>query len=84
MVDEEIVDRPGDGDEVVGPAEEEGQIGRVEITGSDTFYPQSYIDGLPAKVVNAPVVASASRTVSLSETKRFPPPSIAIAHGQWL
>jgi uncharacterized protein with FMN-binding domain len=28
-----------------------GRISRVEITGSDTFYPQSYIDGLPDEVV---------------------------------
>jgi uncharacterized protein with FMN-binding domain len=42
-----------------------GRIGGVEITRSDTFYPQSYLDGLPARVVNAqsadvPVVSGAT------------------------
>ncbi|MQA86668.1 MAG: FMN-binding protein [Streptosporangiales bacterium] len=42
-----------------------GRISRVEITGSDTFYPQSYIDGLPDQVVttqsaDVPVVSGAT------------------------
>jgi uncharacterized protein with FMN-binding domain len=42
-----------------------GRISQVEITRSDTFYPQSYIDGLPDQVVrtqsaDVPVVSGAT------------------------
>lgn len=44
---------------------ESSQITRVSITHSDTFFPQSYIDGLPARVLRAqsadvPVVSGAT------------------------
>ncbi|MDP4501832.1 FMN-binding protein [Nonomuraea turcica] len=42
-----------------------GRISRVEIIGSDTLYPRSYIDGLPDQVLNTqsadvPVVSGAT------------------------